>query len=146
MKNSKNLLEAAGGKDGAGAFGLRCKVYAKNSTPSDWNVVIVGAGVEFIYKDGDTEKDGASDLNVKSGQEQQFSESDPAKCVKKLKGLLRYKFINSGDEGISEDESDDVPSGQCAAGWVMEIEPALTVREDVKGGTPPLRLVVSKFE
>lgn len=145
MKKAKSLLETAGGKSDAELFGLRCRVYAKNSAPSSWDIVIVGAGGEFFFREGGTETDGNSNLNIQSGQSQQFAESDPAKCVRKLKGLLRYRRNSTGDEGVLEGESDETPSGECAAEWTMEIAPALTVAEDAKNCGPTLRLLISKF-
>ena len=145
MSKSVSLLGAAGGKADVELFGLRCRVYAKNSAPSEWDIVIIGAGVEFFFRQGGSETEGNPNLNVQSGQSQQFADSDPAKCVRKMKGLLRYRRNRTGDEGVLEGESDEVPNGQCAAEWTMEIAPALTVREDARGDGPNLRLVLSKF-
>lgn len=145
MKNAKSLLETAGGKSDAELFGLRCRVYAKNSAPSSWDIVIVGAAAEFLFREGGSETDGNSNLNIQSGQSQQFAESDPAKCVRQLKGLLRYRRNSTGDEGVLEGESDEVPGGECAAEWTMEIAPALTVPENARNAGPSLRIVISKF-
>ena len=145
MNESKSLLGVAGGKADAQLFGLRCRVYAANNAPSEWDIVIIGAGVEFIFREGGSETDGNPNLNIQSGQSQQVGDSDPAKCVRKMKGLLRYRRNRTGDEGVLEGESDDVPGGECAAEWTMSIGPALTVKQDAKGDAVPLRLIVSKF-
>jgi hypothetical protein len=96
-----------------------CNVIISNQTPSDWNVTIVGASVDFTYRDGSSSNSTNASANLGSGQSTTLSSN--ANCVGNQHVVLRV--LVDGNTQLF-DRQYPTPAGRCATENRVVLAPA----------------------
>jgi hypothetical protein len=99
-----------------------CTALLSNELPNDWNIVIVGAAVEFYYDEGGSDIDADPNLNLTSNRSTTFRSKEPGKCVTKVH--LVSKVQVPGENGIRIVEAEqDAAAGECATSVEFTLAP-----------------------
>jgi len=121
---SKELIEKL--KPGVGILNGVCTASLFNDLPCDWGAIIVGAAVQFYYREGGNYIDSEPNLNLSCNRSVNFRSNDSAMCVFRVHLACTVQI--PGQPGPQLIESDNIaPDGQCSTLVEFHLSPKSTL-------------------
>lgn len=122
--DTKSLLKAL---NDLKAVGHIAQITLLNNTPSDWDAIVIAAGVKFFYQDGTDFTDGPREVNLSAGATATFMSNKPNGCVQGFALAATVQVGNESPQNITF--ADTTKPDECLIHETVALGPKSVVRQ-----------------